>query len=322
MTGPLLVSFGISLGAAVLNAVLGLTRPLSRTYLSFAWIMAFVAAHLYLEWILYKRTITPAQAIEIVRLQLLAAHALIGGVLVFIPAYTQIRLSRWVWRVMWALLGVFFLANVLEPYGVWFSAEPGLRATTILGEPAHTVAAPPVGPLQYAHTLYIVSLGVIAVVCAVKMIGRGNRQRAIAISISLSLVVMFHLVDVVRESLGGSWLYVGGFGLVAWGIVMTIQLAMSYREVEDGLLAALARLEAQNAQLSDAIEVSVCVRDRLNTPLQTLELGLAMQPAEVPEEGAIVDELRHEIHHLTLLGRSIEATATVQRSLPGTGPTR
>lgn len=322
MTGALLVSFGISLGAAVLNAVLGLTRPLSRTYLSFAWVMAFVAAHLYLEWILYKHTITPAEAVEVVRLQLLAAHSLIAGVLIFIPAYTKVRLSPWVWRAMWSLLGIFFLVNVLAPYGIWFSGEPRVIATTILGESAHTPVSPPVGPLQYAHALYVVAVGVIAISCAVKMSGGGHHERAISISISLSLVILFHLVDIVGESIGGSWLHVGGFGLVAWGIVMTIQLAVSYREVEDDLVAALARLEAQNAQLSDAIEVSLCVRDRLNTPLQTLELGLAMQPADVAEEGAIIDDLRHELHHLTALGRCIESTATIQRSTPGIGPTR
>ncbi|NVB80541.1 MAG: hypothetical protein HOV81_19260 [Kofleriaceae bacterium] len=318
MTGPLLVSFGLSLGAAVLNAVLGLTRPLSRTYLSFAWIMAFVAAHLYLEWILYKRTITPAEAVEVVRLQLLAAHALIAGVLIFIPTYTQIQLPRWIWRVMWVLLGIFFLVNVLTPYGVWFSAKPRLIATTVLGELAHTTVPPPLGPLQYAHAVYVVAIGVIAVVCAIKMFGRGNRQRAIAIALSLGIVVVLHLVDVVREAVGGSWLYIGGFGLVAWGIVMTVQLAMSYREVEDGLLAALARLEAQKAEMTDAIAVSVRVRDRLNTPLQTLELGLSMQP----DQDAIVEELRHEIHHLTTLGRCIESTAAVPRNARGNGPTR
>lgn len=316
MTGILLTSFGISLGAAVLNAVLGLTRPLSRTYLSFAWVMAFVAAHVYLQWRLYKWTITPGQAVEVVRLQLLASQALIAGVLVFIPAYTQIQLSRWIWRVMWVLLGVFFLVNILSRYGIWFSARPRLIATTYIGEPCHTIVARPIGALQYAHAAYVVAIGVIAVVCAVKTIARGNRQRGISVAISLVLVVLFHLFDVLREALGGSWPYVSGFGLTSWGIVMTIQLAMSYREVEDGLLAALARIEAQTEELTDAIAVSVRVRDRLNTPLQTLELGLAMQPGEDPQEDAIVDELRHELHHLTALGRSIESTASVEREPP------
>lgn len=308
MSGPLWAAFGISLGAAILNGVLGLTRPLSRTYLSFAWIMAFVAAYLYLENVLYAGA-SSSESVEIIRLEVLAAHGFLAGIIVFVPAYTHVRWPRWLRGAAWTLLGVFFFINLVSAYGVWFSGPPLVVPSTFLDEIYFAVVAPSIGPLQYAHAAYVVGIGVIAIACAGKVILRGERQRGVAMVLSLALVVLHHVADVVRDEIGASWPYVAEFGLVSWGVIMTIQLAIDYREVEDGLRSALARVEEQTAELTDAIDLTVHVRDRLNTPLQTLELGLAIQPAERGEERAIVDDLRGAVRKLTALGRRVASTA-------------
>ena len=180
MSGPLWAAFGISVGAALLNGVLGLTRPLSRTYLSFAWIMAFVAAYLYLERLLYAGA-TPAESVEIIRLEVLAAHGFLAGIIVFVPAYTHVLLPRWLRGALWTLLGAFFFINLVSAYGVWFSGPPRVEPTTLFDEPYFTVVAASLGPLQYAHAAFVAVIGVVAVVCAVKVILRGDRRRGITL---------------------------------------------------------------------------------------------------------------------------------------------
>lgn len=307
MTGPLWAAFGIAIGAALLNGTLGLTRPLSRTYVSFAWIMAFVAAYLYLERQIYAST-TSVAVVELVRLQAVTGHAIIGGVLAFLPVYTRTRLPAVLVLACWALLAVFFVVNLATPYGVWFAGYPRVIATTLFGEPYSTIVAPPAGVLQYAHAVFVVGVGAIAIVCGVKVIARGQLRRGITISAALGVVILFHVVDIVRDEVGGSWPYLTEFGLVAWGIIMSVQLALDYRQVEDRLRALLSELDARTVELAKAIGVSLRVRDRLNTPLQTLELGLSVYPAVRSET---IDDLRAAVRRLTALGRSVESTARV-----------
>ena len=111
MTALLWAAFGMTTGAAVLYGALGLMRQLDRRYLSFACIMALLAAYLYFEWQLYRAP-TGEAAVDAMRRQLIVAHGFLAGILVFVPAYTGARIPRWLMSAYWGGLALFFVANL------------------------------------------------------------------------------------------------------------------------------------------------------------------------------------------------------------------
>jgi hypothetical protein len=312
MTTLLWAAFGMTVGAGVLHAALGLTRPLDRTYLWFAAIMLFLAGYLYFEWQMYRAT-TSAEAVEAVRHQLVAAHGFLAFILVFVPAYTRVRLSQKVMTVFWTGLALLFMANLSAPYGVWFSAAPTLVASTFRGEPYNTIVAPPMSLLQYVHAIFVLGVFALTLRCALDVFRRGERQRGAMLAIALVVVILHHVADLVRDAVGGTWPYVAEFGLVAWGLIMSVQLALDFRVSERRLFAMLSRAEQHAAELAKTVDATLRVRDKLNTPLQTLELGLAVQSADRPEDEETLAELRRAVVELTQLGRAVEQTTNQRR---------
>jgi hypothetical protein len=309
MTAALWAVFGMTTGAAVLYTALGLTRPLDRTYLSFACIMAMLASFVSCEAELYNSKTSEA-AIETVRHQVTAGHGLLGAVLVFVPSYTRVRVPRWLYALYGGCLVVLFATNLVIPRGIWFSAAPQLIPSTFNGEPYTAVVAPSLSALQYLHTGYVVSVYVLMFVCAAKLIRRGDRQRGGMLALALSLAVVPHVVDVVRDATGGTWPDVAEFGLVTWGLLMSIQLGIDYRASERHLHATLTTVEQRAAELTKMVEATLRVRDKLNTPLQTLELSLTSRTLDRPAELRTLVELRAAVTQLTVLGRMVEATTT------------
>ncbi len=301
-------AFGMTVGAAVLYAALGLRKPLDRTYLSFAYIMAFLAAYLYFEWQLY-RSITADDAVAAVRYQLVAAHGFLGCILVFVPAYTRVRVSRPVLAAYWSVLAVLFIANLALPHGIWFSGKPTIVTATFRGVPYTTVVAPAMSVPQYANALYVVALFVLSLGCALRLIRRGLRRRGAVLAGSLVVVVMPHLVDIVRDAIGGTWPYVAEYGLVAWGLIMSLQLAIDFRNSEQRLNDTLRRVERDRAALTAIVNTTLHVRDKLNTPLQTLELGLALRTPHTDDEASTLASLQGAVVELTEFGRAVERTA-------------
>jgi hypothetical protein len=319
MTAMLWATFGMTLGAAVLHAALGLARPVGRTHLSFACIMACVAAFVYFEWQLY-RTPTGAVAGAVARHQIIAAHGILAFILVFVCSYTQVRLPRWLISVYWVGLAVLFIANLRAPHGVWYAEEPEVVRATFRGEPYNSIVSPPLTALQYLHVVYVLGVFAFAFACALRMIRRGDRQRGAMLAIGLVVIVAGHLVDVVRDKIGGSWPYVAEFGLATWGLIMSIQLAIDFRVTQRSLRETLRRGEQHAAELARLIDATLLVRDKLNTPLQTLELGLAMRAPTRPEETQTLAELRKAVVELARLGRAVEHTTDHQpTALAGQG---
>jgi hypothetical protein len=299
--------FGMTTGAAVLSAALGLTRPLQRTYLSFAWIMAMLAAFVFCEPELHASTTSDA-AIETVRGQVSAGHGLLAGVLVFVPSYTRVRIPRWLLAAYWVGLAALFVTNIVAPLGIWFSVPPDLIRSTFGGEPYTAVVARSLSTLQYAHTLYVLAVFVLMFACAAKLIRRGDRRRGAMLALAFTLAFMAHVIDVIRDATGALWPDVAELGLATWGILMSVQLAIDYRVSEQRLYATLTSVERHAAELARLVEATLRVRDRLNTPLQTLELGLASRTAEKPEDEQTLADLRGAVIQLTVLGRAIERT--------------
>src|SRR5690606_1025830 len=104
-----------------------------------------------------------------------------------------------------------------------------------------------------------------------------------------------------------------------WGLLMSIQLAIDFRVTEQQLQVTLHRAEQHAAELANIVDATLRVRDKLNTPLQTLELGLAMREAESSDDVQTLSRLRRAVVELADLGRLVEHDAAYP---PNTAPER
>jgi hypothetical protein len=307
MTSALWAAFGMTIGAAVLHAALGLPRPRVRTHLWFACIMVTLAAYVFFEGELSRSTTSEA-AVETVRKQMIAAHGLIAFVLVFVPAYTQIRLPRGLAVAYGAGLLALFVTNIVARHGIWYSAEPHLVASMSGGVTSTAVVAPPPSVLQYLHASYVLGVFALTFTCALVQVRRGERRRGSMLAISLVVVILLVLVDVIRDVVGGAWPYISDFGLVTWGLIMSVQLAIDYRIAMQRLRATLTKSEQHAAELARTAEAALHVRDKLNTPLQTLELSLAVRTPRTPQDEQTLVELRGAVTRISELSRAVEGT--------------
>lgn len=306
MTPFLGAALGMSLGAAVLHAALGLRRPLRRTYLTFACMMALLAVFLYLQSAFYKVT-EPQAAIELTRRQFAVVHGFVGCMLVFIPAYTNLRLPRVVMTGYWAVLVALFVANLVSPYGVWYAEPPELVHTELLGRPYNAPVAQAMGLVQFTHAALLVSVLALAGWCAVQVIRRGERQRGIALAVGAGVIFVSTVVDYVRDVLGGSWPYMSEFGVVAWALVMSVQLAHDFRIKAQALARAIADVELQATHLTSMLDALHALEQNMDAPLQTLEAGVA----------ALGDGSGANDVDLQRLERAVARLREFSRSMPG-----
>jgi hypothetical protein len=153
-------------------------------------------------------------------------------------------------------------------------------------------------------------LGVFALTftCALVQVRRGERRRGSMLAISLVVVILLVLVDVIRDVVGGAWPYISDFGLVTWGLIMSVQLAIDYRIAMQRLRATLTTSEQHAAELARTAEAALHVRDKLNTPLQTLELSLAVRTPRTPQDEQTLVELRGAVTRISELSRAVEGT--------------
>jgi hypothetical protein len=304
----------MTIGAAVLHAALGLPRPRDRTHLAFACIMVMLAAAVFFQSEVFRATTSEA-VVEAVRKEAVAAHGLIAFVLVFVLSYTRVRIPRWLAVGYGVGLAALFVTNIVSRYGVWLSGEPRLVASTFAGATYTAVVAAPLSVVQYVHAFYVLGVFVLTFSCALVQVRRGERRRGSMLAISLLVVILFDGVDVVHDAVGGTWPYVGELGVVAWGLIMSVQLAIDYRIGMQRLRATLATSERHATELARIAEAALHVRDKLNTPLQTLELTLAVRTPRTPEDQQTLVELRDAVTEISELSRTVERTTDIPSAL-------
>jgi uncharacterized coiled-coil protein SlyX len=95
---------------------------------------------------------------------------------------------------------------------------------------------------------------------------------------------------------------------------MSVQLAIDFRVSGQRLQATLTTAEQHAAELTKMVAASLSVRDKLNTPLQTLELSLATRTARTTEQEQTLAELHRAVTEIVKLGRAVERTTSQERS--------
>lgn len=315
------IALGMAISACVLHAALGLRRPIHRAYLSLACIMLLLAVFLYLQ-VQFYRAATSEAAVETVRWQVLAAHGFIGCFLVFLPAYTGVRMPRALTAAYWSALAILVVANLWAPHGLWFSTAPELVRSTFLGEEYSAVVPPPMALPQYAYTLYYLSLLVVGFACALKMFRRGERQRGAMLAIGLAVILGLAVADLVRDSIGASWPYVATYGIVMFGLVMSVQLAHDFRVQADSLATMIVRAESHAEHQQSILEALQALERGLHGPADVLETGMGALGAESPREESYVRRLQRAVTRLRELGRSMprENRMDVARDVLVPGP--
>ena len=303
MTPVIWAAIGLTIGTAVLHGALGLRRPLDRTYLSFACLMALLAIFLYLQGDIYTAT-SPGDVVETTRRQLAVVHAFLACLLVFVPSYTRVHIPRAVMAAYGAGLAVLFVVNLLAPYGLWYAGPPEVVLGQLRGEPYSLIIAQPMGPLQFIYVTYGASLLVLSLSCAVKVIRRGERARGLALATAVVLILVQTIADVIRDSIGGSWPYLAELGAVTWGLIMSVQLAHEYRGQARALRDAIVLVDAQSRRLTSILESMRSLEQNMIAPLETLEHGVAAIAPHTAQEDALLARLRRAVARLRELARS------------------
>ncbi|NVB80540.1 MAG: hypothetical protein HOV81_19255 [Kofleriaceae bacterium] len=290
-------ALGVSLGAAILFASLALCRTIDRTYLSFAGMMAFLAAFMLFSTHLYRAHSVDA-ATEAMRWQTAASHGFVACALVFLPAYTHVRLSRRVLAGLFGILAVFVCANLIARYGIWFAGPPTLVRERFLGEPYTMFPAQPVSGLRIAYGAYMLALHVGALVLVARLYRRGETQRAMALAISVMIIIAANVADVIGDARDAAWPYVTEFGLVALGIIMSIELAREFRQKTEILAEAIDEVTHQAQQLTSILGALRTLEDSMLASMTTLEAGMARlrarsgESANLERLGRAVSRLR------------------------------
>jgi hypothetical protein len=92
----------------------------------------------------------------------------------------------------------------------------------------------------------------------------------------------------------------------ALSLLTSVASASDFRARELALEKTAAHLEQHAARLERVLDMAANVRDKLNTPLQTFEIGLALHAAGTHEERRRVADLQRAVAELTELGRLLQ----------------
>lgn len=304
MTPLLWGAIGIAVGAAALHGILGIRRPVDRARMSFAMMMAFLAAYFYFGLPHYQATSAEA-AIEAVRRQVAVVLGCHACLLVFVPAYTNVKIPRIVMTAYWIGLAVMFVANLVAPYGLWYSGMPRLARSTLFGQPYHTVVAQPLSLLQYAYAVYFSSFLLLGLACAVRAFRGGDRLRSAMFAAALAIIVAAYLVDVIRESVGATWPYVGEIGFAAWALVMSVQLGHKFRAQSAALALAVSNVEMQAVRLRRILDALRTLERHIHAPIDRLALGVETLVPDTSTEEVLLRRLRRAVAKLRDCARAM-----------------
>jgi hypothetical protein len=281
------ISAGMCLSFGVCHLALGMKRPIQPRYLAFAAMMGFIAPfQLALGGLNSTRSM--ASAIVFARVAVALAIAFMVLFAVFVRHYTAAPVPRAVAVVFFLVSGAFLAYDLVSPTGLIFSARAKLSEGSFTRVPFE--------PLHLLWQAFNAATVLWAAAAGWRMARRGRPSQGMILILGSIALLAAVLVDLIRNVLEREWPYIGGFGVMAMTIFLSVRLALDFRN-DELLLAHLVR-EAMR------------VRDQLNTPLQTLHLGLEIAVAE----GGTMDQeqlgrLQRAVNRLIELGRRLQITS-------------
>ena len=308
MTALLWIAFGVTLGACLLHAALGLIRPINRKYVAFSAMMGLLG-----PFVLMERNFYRAESSE-VAVFWIRAQAFIGLLFLlffvgFVRAYTNLRIPRIAMGVFGVGIIGAAIGNVLLPSGIMYGfSKPELVTERSFGqETIHTLQAPTTA-IPSTYMAFYTSVFVFAIACGVKMFRRGQRRQGAVLTFAVSVVVLASTTDIIHDAIRGNWPYVLEFSGVAMGLIMSAQLAIDFQLQDQELATALAHVQQQAAGLTRMLEASLALQKNMAAPLMTLDVGLRRLSVASPGQEEQLARARRAIARLAALERSMTAS--------------
>jgi hypothetical protein len=285
------VAAGVALSSSVAHGALGIRRPRSAKHLTFAVLMLFIVPFQFVSAGFYA-TRSAVEAVVLARAGVALAIAILLLYARFVREYAQWKIPRWVaWTYVAASAG-WLLYDLLSPSGLLFAAQP-VTVIAPRGEPTVLfvrTAAP--GLTWQTFNALTVVWGILS---GLRMARAGRRRAGVALVFGSACVLITVCLDIVKGIFAEGWPYLGGFGLVVLALVLSAQLAAEFRDSEQ--------------RLADMVAAALVLSDRLNTPLQTLELGLEALSTQSVDERLRVLRLKRAVAKLAEVGRHLQARA-------------
>jgi hypothetical protein len=250
---------GVCLSSAVSHLALGLRRPYDRTHLIFAALMITICPFQLVAGRFYSAD-SLESAVTFARYGVASAIPSMVLLAVFVRQFTGVTVPRAIAYTFLAINGAWLLYDFVAPRGLLFSSQTNILA---IGSQARSQAFSRIalGPVQLSWHLFYWAPVTWGVIAGWRMARRG-RPSGMPLAIGLTAVLITVFVDVMRDAFGRDWPYIGGFGVMVMATLLSAQLARDFRDNE--------------RRLARFVRESMSIRDELNTPLQTLQIGLEL----------------------------------------------
>jgi hypothetical protein len=288
------VAAGVALSSFVAHGALGIRRPRSAVHLTFAALMLFIVPFQIVSARFYT-TRSPIEAVATGRAGVALAIAIVVLYARFVQKYTESKLPPWVASAYLAAAAAWLLYDLLSPWGLLFAAQP-VEVVVPRGAPVVLfVRTPVIGLAWQSFNALTIVWGVLE---GLRIARAGRRRAGMALVVGSACVLITVFLDIVKGIFAEDWPYLGGFGLVVLALVLSAQLASDFR--------------ASERRLADLVTAALVLSDLLNTPLQTLELGLETLTAQSAFERARVLRLKRAVARLAAVGRNLQARSPLQ----------
>lgn len=315
MTAFVWIALGMSASASLLHAALGLRRPFYYQHLAFAAVMALLAVAIFCD-LRVSRSVSLAAAAPWTRASTLTGVWLLASYAWFLRAYARIEVPRVLVFVFGAgLVGIATYA-ALSPYGIAIGADPRLVEFPQEASRSLRVVVSDIGVLQVVYATFVAAVVGAGLVAGVQLYRRGHRWQGVLLCAAVIPVVVAIGFDLRNDLVGAARLELTEASATALSLTMSFQLATEFRTSEQRLRPTLRRVERRTTELAATVGASLVVRDKLNTPLQTLELGLAMLPEHTPKDRKQVAALERALARIIELGRAVEVAAHRETNAP------
>jgi hypothetical protein len=279
----LIMAAGVSLASAVIHFTLGLRRPGSPQHVTFALLM-LVTCPFQLIVARFSVTTSIASTVALSRAGVATAIVMIALFGAFVAQYAGVKPRPYTFGFL-AMSAMWLVYDLAAPRGLLY--EPKAASLTI-------------SPIALSWQAFNALTVFWTTALGGLLVRRGRRHKGVLLLLGGGSILVTIIIDIVRNVLGRSWPYVGGFGLVVFSLLLAVDLAINFRENEQ--------------RLTEWVGTAIALRDQLNTPLQTLRFGLATMPAANAAEHARIQRLQRAVTRLRDLGRDLRARGPVQSS--------